>query len=296
MSTMERMFRNGESRVEEARRTFIPAAGRDWALPLYDPLVKWIGGDRARAALLDLAPPHPGQVVLDVGCGTGSLAMLVKHRHPSVEVVGIDPDPKALARASRKASGAALEMRLDRGFADALPYGAASFDRVYSSFVYHHLGGGEKAAMLREARRVLRPGGVLCLLDFDGRNPSPRVEGRAGSTPAPRSPTATARASWAPCARRASLIRGAPVGGRWPLACSRTPASWARCQRRRRAMRTESARSPARIVAAARRTVPDGLASRRSMPVAASRVSCGSCARIGTGHQGPPAAFARSPR
>lgn len=154
--------------MEAARSTFLPAAGRDWALPLYDPLVKLIGGDRARSTALDLAAPRAGQVVLDLGCGTGSLAILIKRLHPAVEVVGLDPDPRALARADRKAKRAALDIRLDRAFADALPYPDSSFDRVYSSFMYHHLGRGEKEAMLREARRVLKPGGLLCLLDFDG--------------------------------------------------------------------------------------------------------------------------------
>jgi SAM-dependent methyltransferase len=157
-----------EEAMEEAREVFVPAAGRDWALPLYDPLVKLIGGDRARTALLDLAAPSEGQVVLDVGCGTGSLAVLVKHRHPGVEVVGLDPDPRALARARRKALRAGLQVRLDRAFAHALPYADASFDRVLSSFVYHHLERDAKEALLREARRVLKPGGRLLLLDFDG--------------------------------------------------------------------------------------------------------------------------------
>ena len=165
---MEQAFQNMEEAMQAARSTFLPAAGRDWALPLYDPLVKLIGGDRARSTALELAPPRAGQVVLDVGCGTGSLAILIKRGHPTVEVVGLDPDPKALARADRKAQRAAAGIRLDRGFADDLPYPGAFFDRVYSSFMYHHLGRNEKETMLVEAHRVLKPGGVLCLLDFDG--------------------------------------------------------------------------------------------------------------------------------
>jgi ubiquinone/menaquinone biosynthesis C-methylase UbiE len=47
--------------------------GRDWMLPLYDPLVKLLGGDAARRALLDQTLIQPGHRVLDVGCGTGTL-------------------------------------------------------------------------------------------------------------------------------------------------------------------------------------------------------------------------------
>jgi SAM-dependent methyltransferase len=102
--------------VVESSRTYLPAAGRDWRLPLYDPLVKLLGGDAARRALLDEAALRPGQRVLDVGCGTGTLATLIKQLHPEVGVVGLDPDPKALARARRKAARTAVRVQFDQGF------------------------------------------------------------------------------------------------------------------------------------------------------------------------------------
>ena len=154
--------------MEDARRTFIPAAGADWRLPLYDPLVRLLGADAAKRSLLVQAALRPGQAVLDVGCGTGSLATLVKSLNPGVLVTGIDPDPKALERAMRKAARAGVSIRLDRGFADALPYPDVSFDRVLSSFVFHHIAPSERVRMLSEARRVLKPGGSLHLLDFAG--------------------------------------------------------------------------------------------------------------------------------
>jgi SAM-dependent methyltransferase len=152
--------------MEDVGRTFIPAAGRDWRLPLYDPFARLIGADRARRTLVEAAALRPGQRVLEVGCGTGSLLMDIGRRHPGVELVGLDPDPRALDRASRKAERAGPPIRLDRGFADRLPYADATFDRVLSSFMFHHLEGGEKAAMLREVRRVLKSAGSLYLLDF----------------------------------------------------------------------------------------------------------------------------------
>jgi ubiquinone/menaquinone biosynthesis C-methylase UbiE len=152
--------------MDEPGRAYLPAAGHDWALPLYDPLVKLLGGDAARALLLDQAAIRAGHRVLDIGCGTGSLAVLIKRQHTDVEVVGLDSDPKALARARRKAQRAAVSIQLDQGFSDELPYRERTFDRVFSSFMLHHLQAAEKETALREARRVLKPGGRLHLLDF----------------------------------------------------------------------------------------------------------------------------------
>jgi ubiquinone/menaquinone biosynthesis C-methylase UbiE len=153
------------------RRPYLPAAGYDWALPFYDPFVKLLGGGRALRALVDQADLRSGHRVLDVGCGTGTLIVMLKTRHPDVDVVGLDPDPKALFRARRKAYGAKVSVQLDRGFSDQLPYPDGSFDRVFSSFMLHHLEPLEKDATLREVRRVLKPGGLLHLLDFGGSEP-----------------------------------------------------------------------------------------------------------------------------
>lgn len=147
-------------------RTFLPAAGHDWLLPFYDPLCRLLGARKHLAAFAAQAGIEPGQRLLDVGCGTGNLALVIKSLHPEALVVGVDPDPMALARARRKAARAGLLVQLDQGFAQELPYPDASFDRVLSSFMFHHLDLEAKAAMLRETRRVLAPGGSLHLLDF----------------------------------------------------------------------------------------------------------------------------------
>lgn len=152
----------------ESSRPFLPAAGHDWLLSLYDPIVKLLGGEAARQALLAQAALRPGHRVLEIGCGTGTLTTQIKQLHPEVEVVGLDPDPKALARARRKAARAAVSVQLDQGFADELPYPEASFDRVFSSFMYHHLPADEREKMLRAVRRVLKTGGEFHMLDFEG--------------------------------------------------------------------------------------------------------------------------------
>src|SRR5258708_19478014 len=86
--------------MSESPGTFLPAAGFNWSLALYDPIVKLLGGDKARMVLLDHAALRSAYRVLDIGCGTGTLATLLRRLHPYVDVVGIDPDPNALPRAT----------------------------------------------------------------------------------------------------------------------------------------------------------------------------------------------------
>ena len=154
--------------MSQAQRHFVPAAGSDWLLPLYDPFTRLMGAQSALRQLVEQAGLAAGQRVLDLGCGTGSLCLAAARSRPGLEIVGLDPDPKALARARRKAERAGVALELRQGFGDALPFADASFDRVLSSFMFHHLESDQKPGVLREIRRVLRPHGSLHLLDFGG--------------------------------------------------------------------------------------------------------------------------------
>jgi ubiquinone/menaquinone biosynthesis C-methylase UbiE len=149
-----------------SQREFLPAAGRDVFLPLYDPLVSLMGFGRAGQELIEQANIERSQSILDIGCGTGTLIVSLKRQHPGVQVVGLDPDSKALQRARNKVMRAGVSVQLDHGFADELPYHERSFDRVFSSFMFHHLDEQERERTSREALRVLKPGGSFHLLDF----------------------------------------------------------------------------------------------------------------------------------
>ena len=92
----------------DSGKAYLPAAGHDWLLPLYDPFVKLVGGEAARKMLLDQATIQLGFRVLDIGCGTGTLAILIKRLHPTMDIVGLDPDPKVFARAKRKTQRVAI--------------------------------------------------------------------------------------------------------------------------------------------------------------------------------------------
>jgi ubiquinone/menaquinone biosynthesis C-methylase UbiE len=153
--------------VTHRHADYIPAAGHDFLLPLYDPVLRLLMRERAlRTRFLELAAIQPGQRVLDLGCGTATLLLLLKERCPSAEVVGVDGDPKVLALARAKAEKQGVAIRFDEALATQLPYGDASFDRVLSSLMLHHLTRDEKLQALREARRVLAAGASFHLVDF----------------------------------------------------------------------------------------------------------------------------------
>jgi SAM-dependent methyltransferase len=165
--------RHSVAHGDAAARSYLPGMGHDWLLPLYDPVTRLIGIEAAHRKLADLAALDSAHRVLEIGCGTGNLALLVKRARPQLEVVGLDPDPKALARAGRKARRAGVTLELDRGFADNLPYPDGSVDRVLSSLMFHHLEADLRFASLREVLRVLRPGGSLHLMDLGGERHNP---------------------------------------------------------------------------------------------------------------------------
>jgi ubiquinone/menaquinone biosynthesis C-methylase UbiE len=145
---------------------YIPAAGHDRFLRFYDPLTRLFGAGRARAKLLDAAAVQPGARVLDLGCGTGELALALAWREPQARITGLDPDPLALARAREKASAAGANIAWAQGYAGRAPFPDGSFDQIVSSLVIHHLSSEQKREAFRDALRLLRPGGALYVLDF----------------------------------------------------------------------------------------------------------------------------------
>jgi len=122
---------------------------------------------RFRERLIEPARLEPGESVLDIGCGTGTLAIVAKRRvGPSGVVHGIDASPEMIARAQRKATRAGLDVAFEIAPAQSLPFPDSRFDVVLSTVMLHHLPRTGRVDAVREARRVLKPGGRLLAVDF----------------------------------------------------------------------------------------------------------------------------------
>ncbi len=137
---------------------------------LYD-LFVWLvslGREPAyREKTLDLAGLKRGESVLDIGCGTGTLAIAAKQRvGPAGKVYGVDASPEMLARAGRKANKAGAEVVFKNGIAEGLPFPDGEFDAVLSTVMLHHLGRKARQQCAHEVRRVLKPGGRVLAVDF----------------------------------------------------------------------------------------------------------------------------------
>lgn len=151
----------------QAEARYIPALRFRRLTPLYDPVLKWVMHEEVfKRRLVDQADLQPGMQVLDLGCGTGTLTILLKLSQSTAVVTGLDGDPEVLGIAQSKAADAAALIHWSCGLAAELPYADGVFDRVVASLLLHHLTGSQKRRTLVEILRVLRPGGELHIADF----------------------------------------------------------------------------------------------------------------------------------
>lgn len=148
-------------------KAYVPALGYHFLTPLYDAVVGATTRERSfKEALIRQARFEPGQRVLDLASGTGTLAVWIKRHQPLLDIAGVDADPAVLDIASRKARAANVDVRFERSHSHDLPFPAAHFDRIVSSLFFHHLTWPDKLRTARELFRVLKPGGELHVADW----------------------------------------------------------------------------------------------------------------------------------
>lgn len=144
-----------------------PALLLDWLTPLYDLFAGlFIPEKRLKRDLIAQAGIAPGYRGLDLGAGTGTLAILIKQTQPEAQVIGIDADPDVLSIAHEKTLRSGVEVTFVIGSVATLPYASQSFDRVVSTLVMSVLSSEKKRHAIQEAYRVLVDGGELFIADF----------------------------------------------------------------------------------------------------------------------------------
>lgn len=146
---------------------YVPALGFEWLTAIYDPVVQLTTRDTfVKRTLIEEAELGDGMKVLDIASGTGTLSLMIKQHMGSVDVTGVDGDPKVIEIAQAKARAANVRVAFDQALATHLPYSDNSYHRVVSTLFFHHLKRPAKEEALAQAFRVLKPGGKLVIADW----------------------------------------------------------------------------------------------------------------------------------
>jgi ubiquinone/menaquinone biosynthesis C-methylase UbiE len=153
----------------------MPTLGEQRFLPFYDTTMSLMTCERTwRRAFVKQIDPQPRDVILDMGCGTGTLAILLKRAEPSASVYGIDPDPAILTRAENNARDKDALIHFAQGYVQDTAAIAARIrpNKIVSSMVLHQVPLAGKRSAVLSAFAALRAGGELHIADY-GQQKSP---------------------------------------------------------------------------------------------------------------------------
>ena len=160
-------MRTPEETAGEPR--YVPALGYHFLTPFYDTVIALMTREMTwRKALVKQIAADQRDVVVDIGCGTGTLAVMLKRASPYTTVYGIDPDPGVLGRAEIKARDKGVLVHFMQGYgADTAERTAAlRVNKLVSSLVFHQVPLEGKREILHSMFAALRPGGEIHIADY----------------------------------------------------------------------------------------------------------------------------------
>lgn len=153
--------------MKKQDKEFIPALGYNWLTNFYDATIKLTMPEKKfRGKLMDCLNPQKGEQILEFGFGTGQNLILAANKNSAVSYVGLDIDPKVKFIAEQKLKKNNLDIKLNLYDGNLFPYVDNSFDKVFSSLVFHQLDKSTKKSCLAEINRVLKPGGKIIIGDW----------------------------------------------------------------------------------------------------------------------------------
>lgn len=154
------------------RNSIMQPLGPSWMTGAYDPLIaRWPAGNKMRETVIDALDPVPGKRMLELGCGSGRLAIQIKRRCPDVAVSGVDGNRDILAIARDRANKAGVDIDFTLGDITSCPL-SGPYDNVYSTLVLHHLTLDAKQQVFRRIRDVLAEDGSFVIADFSSHHGS----------------------------------------------------------------------------------------------------------------------------
>lgn len=150
-----------------AQSTYIPALKYNWLTQFYDGLLSTFLREKTfKSKLIESVKPSNPKHILDIGCGTATLSLMMQASFPEACVTGLDGDEKILAIAKLKIAQMQSSVRLVQAMSYNIPVGSGLFDLVTSSLMLHHLNAEDKAKTLKEVYRVLQPNGTIAIADW----------------------------------------------------------------------------------------------------------------------------------
>ncbi len=149
-------------------RVHTPPLGYKALTPVYDLAIATLTREGAwRERFVREIAPEANDRILDIGSGTGSLAVALCKQEPDIKYVGVDPDTEAVGRAWQKTAKANANARFVRGFFSAQEeYFDKPPDKIISSLVLHQVPIAEKERIIKEIYQCLRTGGSVHIADY----------------------------------------------------------------------------------------------------------------------------------